>query len=67
MTHMFRRYLCQNLRAGCAHHLHDALQLVDVCLAQEMPNGQARTLPGTPNPRPWVTAQNMLSCRWGQQ
>lgn len=40
LTHMLRGYLCQNLRAGCAHHLHDPLQLVDVFLAQETPSGQ---------------------------
>lgn len=50
VTHMFRGYLCQDLRAGCAHHLHDALQLVDVCPAQEMPTGQARTFSGPQTP-----------------
>lgn len=40
LTYMLRGYLCQNLRAGCAHHLHDSLQLVDVYLAQETPGGQ---------------------------
>lgn len=50
VTHMFRGYLCQDLRAGCAHHLHDALQLVNVCPAQEMPTGQAWTFSGPQTP-----------------
>lgn len=65
MTHMFRGYLCQNLRAGCAHHLHDALQLVNVCLAQEMPTGQAETFPRPPDLR--STTQNLLFYTWGRR
>lgn len=50
VTHMFRGHLCQDFRAGCAHHLHDALQLVDICPAQEMPPGQVWTFSGPRTP-----------------
>lgn len=50
LTHMLRGDLGQHLRAGRAHHLHDPLQLVNVCPAEETPSGQEWAPPGAQIP-----------------